>query len=259
MEGETKDLEVAPGNPFWDYSLEVYQRRNVAGPCMALQDRLQLDVNLLLFCCWTGAKGHQLSEQQIREALAATEVWQGQVVAPLRRLRRLLKTSLDMAPARRQAFRDKLKDLEWLIGDWKEKGDGFTIEFSCQWTTKKNFIRNLKVREKLLVLIAVVLVAQSASLGFSLLLLDRVKIGGEPFSDLGISDRADSTNLIVVRQIPVKVAAGVAVDALANMFAAGLFGETHDLDAAGLYLILQKPRNLPCEAAGTQDDELWPH
>ena len=112
MEGETKDLEAAPGNPFWDYSLEVYQRRNVAGPCMALQDRLQLDVNLLLFCCWTGAKGHQLSEQQIREALAATEVWQGQVVAPLRRLRRLLKTSLDLAPPKRQDFRDKLKDLE---------------------------------------------------------------------------------------------------------------------------------------------------
>ena len=105
-------MDAAPANPFWDFSLEVYQRRNVAGPCMALQDRLQLDVNLLLFCCWTGAKGHQLSEQQVREALAATEVWQGQVVAPLRRLRRLLKTSLDMAPARRQAFRDKLKDLE---------------------------------------------------------------------------------------------------------------------------------------------------
>ena len=105
-------MDAVPANPFWDFSLEVYQRRNVAGPCMALQDRLQLDINLLLFCCWTGERGHQLSEQQVREALAATEVWQGQVVAPLRRLRRLLKTSLDLAPERRQAFRDKLKDLE---------------------------------------------------------------------------------------------------------------------------------------------------
>lgn len=105
-------MKAMPANPFWDFSLEVYQRRNVAGPCMALQDRLQLDVNLLLFCCWTGKRGHQLSEQQVRGALAATEVWQGQVVAPLRRLRRLLKASLDLAPERRQAFRDKLKALE---------------------------------------------------------------------------------------------------------------------------------------------------
>ncbi len=105
-------MDAAPANPFWDFSLEVYQRRNVAGPCMALQDRLQLDINLLLFCCWTGERGHQLSEQQVREALTATEVWQSQVVAPLRRLRRLLKTSLDLAPERRQAFRDKLKDVE---------------------------------------------------------------------------------------------------------------------------------------------------
>ncbi|MCG8593923.1 MAG: TIGR02444 family protein [Kiloniellales bacterium] len=105
-------MGAAPANPFWDFSLAVYQRRNVAGPCMALQDRLQLDVNMLLFCCWTGQRGHQLSEQQVREALAAIDVWQGQVVAPLRRLRRLLKASLDLAPERRQVFRDKLKDLE---------------------------------------------------------------------------------------------------------------------------------------------------
>ena len=95
-------MKAAPANPFWEFSKEVYQRRNVSGPCMALQDRLKLDVNMLLFCCWTGAKGHQLSEQQVRDAMAATEVWQNQVVAALRRLRRLLKTSLDLAPARRQ-------------------------------------------------------------------------------------------------------------------------------------------------------------
>lgn len=41
---------------------------------------------------------------------------------------------------------DELKDLEWLVGDWSETGDGFRIEFSCQWTTKQNFLsRKFKV------------------------------------------------------------------------------------------------------------------
>ena len=41
---------------------------------------------------------------------------------------------------------DELQELEWLIGDWLEEGEGFRIEFSCQWTTKQNFIsRKYKV------------------------------------------------------------------------------------------------------------------
>ncbi len=44
------------------------------------------------------------------------------------------------------------------------------------------FLRNLKVREKLLALITVVLVAQVVAMGFSLLLLNRVKIGGGPYN-----------------------------------------------------------------------------
>lgn len=35
---------------------------------------------------------------------------------------------------------DELEDLEWLVGDWTVAGDGFRVEFSCQWTTKQNFL-----------------------------------------------------------------------------------------------------------------------
>lgn len=33
-----------------------------------------------------------------------------------------------------------LQDLEWMIGSWIDEGDGFLVEFDCQWTTKQNFI-----------------------------------------------------------------------------------------------------------------------
>lgn len=105
-------MAAALANPFWDYSLEVYQREAVAKACLALQDRLQLDVNLLLFCCWTGEHGHQLSEEQVRRCLKATGEWQREILAPLRGLRGRLKGDLEVPVERRQSLRAKLRDLE---------------------------------------------------------------------------------------------------------------------------------------------------
>ncbi len=42
----------------------------------------------------------------------------------------------------------ELQPLEWLIGDWAIRGDGYLVEFSCQWTKNRNFIsRKFKVIE----------------------------------------------------------------------------------------------------------------
>ncbi len=35
---------------------------------------------------------------------------------------------------------EKLKPLEWMIGQWVDAGEGFTIDITCQWTTNQNFI-----------------------------------------------------------------------------------------------------------------------
>ena len=35
---------------------------------------------------------------------------------------------------------DELKALEWLIGDWVDTGDGFSIESSCKWTKNQTYI-----------------------------------------------------------------------------------------------------------------------
>ncbi len=105
-------MATVEANPFWDYSLEVYRREAVSKACLALQDRLQLDVNLLLFCCWTGDHGHQMSEEQVRRCLAATGEWQREILAPLRGLRQRLKGDLEVPAERRQSLRAKLRDLE---------------------------------------------------------------------------------------------------------------------------------------------------
>ena len=79
------------GNPFWDFSLKLYVREGVAAACLEMQDRLNLDVNLLLFCCWAGSQGRTLSGAEIDSLIAATRDWLDQVIRPLRGARRWLK------------------------------------------------------------------------------------------------------------------------------------------------------------------------
>ncbi len=83
----TQDSE----NPFWAFSLTLYVREGVTAACLDLQERLDLDVNLLLFCCWAGSQGRALSGAEIGNLIAATREWRDEVVRPLRGARRWLK------------------------------------------------------------------------------------------------------------------------------------------------------------------------
>jgi len=57
-----------------------------------LQDRRDIDVNMMLFCCWVGASGGGIiGHRKMAAAQAASGPWQRDVVVPLRRIRRDLK------------------------------------------------------------------------------------------------------------------------------------------------------------------------
>lgn len=93
-------------NPFWDFSLATYARPGVAEACLALQDRLGLDVNLLLFCLWAGRCGRRLEAAELRRLRAAAQPWHEAVVLPLRGVRRRLKGSGEPA---HEALRQRVK------------------------------------------------------------------------------------------------------------------------------------------------------
>ena len=78
-------------NPLWTYSLRLYRRPGVAPACIALQDRLGVDVNLLFFCLWMAAAGRKLTPATLRLAASLARVWTSNVVGPLRGTRRFLK------------------------------------------------------------------------------------------------------------------------------------------------------------------------
>ncbi|MEZ5490595.1 MAG: TIGR02444 family protein [Gammaproteobacteria bacterium] len=79
---------------FWDYSLTHYALPGVAESCLRLQDEYGLDVNLVLCCLWYGYAYGELSRPQLECLTAYSDKWSGQVVRPLRQIRRWLKAEL---------------------------------------------------------------------------------------------------------------------------------------------------------------------
>lgn len=98
----------------WQFSLAVYTHGDVSEHCLALQNRLGLDVNILLMMLWAARLwGCAPSPQQIEEADTTVRAWREEVILPLRKLRTRLKSGPPPAPdAMTNEFRENIKRLE---------------------------------------------------------------------------------------------------------------------------------------------------
>ena len=101
------ELSSTDDNAFWRFSVAVYGAPGVAAECLSLQDRLEIDVNVLLFCGWVGwSRNVQLISQDILSIADAVHSWHGSVVKPLRAVRKKLKGSLEYGiPDLREAIK----------------------------------------------------------------------------------------------------------------------------------------------------------
>ena len=94
-------------NEFWMFSLAIYANEAVAESCLAVQEELGLDVNVVLYAAWLASRDLQLNRSHLTALAATIEPWRHRVVLPLRALRRDLKgysSAVDM--------RQKIKGLE---------------------------------------------------------------------------------------------------------------------------------------------------
>ena len=100
--------------PLWRFATRVYGRPGVAQACLALQQRFDADVNLLLFAAWLGAeRGMALSVPLSRQAQRRVDAWHEDIVRPLRAVRRRMKSGPSPAPCgATEALRDALKAVE---------------------------------------------------------------------------------------------------------------------------------------------------
>ena len=98
----------------WSFACAVYAQPNVAEACLALQDRQQADVNLLLFAAWMATeRGVMLTPAVVVRAHELVRQWRQEVVRPLRQARSQLKLPQALvSDAEREALRQDAKTLE---------------------------------------------------------------------------------------------------------------------------------------------------
>ena len=94
-------------NPFWEFSLAIYRLEGVAGACIELQDKFDMDVNLLLYGVWLASQDRVLENLHLSEMEVVISTWREAVVKPLRDLRRQWR----MYPEA-DAIRNEVKALE---------------------------------------------------------------------------------------------------------------------------------------------------
>lgn len=81
-------------NPFWRFSIAIYQNEDVKNSCLAFQENHKANINLLLLCCWLAYSVEEIHSSDLFKACRAIENWHTNVTQPLRATRKWLK-SLD--------------------------------------------------------------------------------------------------------------------------------------------------------------------
>ena len=101
------------GSPFWRFSLGFYREPAVADACIRLQDEAGVDVNLLFYLLWHAALERRLTRAEVAGIEQRIAPWRDQVVAPLRAIRRAIKTPPPVIEAgTAEAYRTKIKGIE---------------------------------------------------------------------------------------------------------------------------------------------------
>lgn len=88
-----------PSSALWDFSTRTYRIPQVETACLNLQDTVNADVNIILYCCWMGEQRHALSSEQLKLLMETTDPWQNSILKPLRNARRMMKQHIIAMPA----------------------------------------------------------------------------------------------------------------------------------------------------------------
>ena len=79
-------------HPFWSFSLETYGRPEIGSACLKLQEKLGVDVNLLLLCVWWSAQPRpDLDRETFGNIVERADAWHREVVLVMRAARRACK------------------------------------------------------------------------------------------------------------------------------------------------------------------------
>ncbi|NTS75687.1 TIGR02444 family protein [Catenovulum sp. SM1970] len=97
---------------FWQYSLTLYQQTQMQSLCLQLQNEYQVNVNLLLFCCYLQSLDKALSALQLKDIETALLPFNKAYTTKLRQLRQNLKTDETLVATTQQTLKQALLKCE---------------------------------------------------------------------------------------------------------------------------------------------------
>lgn len=78
-------------NPFWRFSITVYNNTVVKEACLSFQEEEKANVNALLFCCWLAYAVTKISKANLLKSCHSIDDWNTHVTQSLRSTRRWVK------------------------------------------------------------------------------------------------------------------------------------------------------------------------
>jgi uncharacterized protein (TIGR02444 family) len=109
----TSESAFTRKSPFWRFSVKFYAVQGVADACIELQDKARVDVNILFFLLWNATHRRALNVTEVAEVERTVGGWRDMAVAPIRAIRRALKSPPPvMAAGVAEGFRTRIKAVE---------------------------------------------------------------------------------------------------------------------------------------------------
>jgi len=128
---------MSAGGDFWNFSLAVYGQSGVPDECLALQERLGADVNLLLLCAYLGAKRKVLLDSNdIVSVAAASNAWHVDVVRNLRAARQALKP---WEEGRDPPLQDSARALRSTVKKLELDAERIEHDLLANWANERSF------------------------------------------------------------------------------------------------------------------------
>lgn len=135
-----------PGRSFWQWSLDHYAKDGVSTALLRLQDDINLNVNILLWCIWSARDYEEIPDLAMRKAHDLTTSWSSGIAQGLRQVRRALKTpprqvDAEKAGALRKAVKKAELDAEEIEQNMLEKLAADALSISASPTAHESRAR----------------------------------------------------------------------------------------------------------------------
>ena len=93
------NISNLPQHPLCKFADKLYADSNTSDILHTIRQRLELNLNIILFCCWSAKIGQKrLTKKDMRRTIANTLCWHEQIILPLHNMQQSLPAASESLP-----------------------------------------------------------------------------------------------------------------------------------------------------------------